>query len=357
MTRSRADAEPVLAAVVIARNEARHIATCLDAVLKAVAPFPDTRVIVVDSESTDETVQIAGTFPVDVYRYRARVRTAAAGRRVGARLVRARFILFVDGDSQIEPPWVRTAVDYMQRHWRVGVIYGRRHEVYEGMPAGFTSSAGPDETELGGNALYRATALRAAGGFHPFLIAEEEGELLGRLHAAGYEVAATPDLMFTHYTVPKDTWRGHLRRVCRGMTMGPGQVLRIALAQGLFRYHARRLNRLLVMLGYLFAGVMCTAAIRIGAPLWIGGVWFGAGVGAFIALWLRRGEVRSATYIVTDWVLGAIGVVVGFLFRTPGPEDFAPVVECLAQRSMAHAAPLSTGRHTGGGQRPISQVR
>jgi GT2 family glycosyltransferase len=357
MTTSRANAEPVLAAVVIARNEARHIATCLDAVLTAVAPFPETRVILVDSDSTDETVQIAGTFPVDVYRYRATVRTAAAGRRVGARLVRARFILFVDGDSQIEPAWVRTALDYMQRHARVGVMYGRRHEVYEGMPAGFTSSAAPNETELGGNALYRAAALRAAGGFHPFLIAEEEGELLGRLHAARYEVATTPELMFTHYTVPKDTWRGHLRRICRGMTMGPGQVLRIALGQGLFRYHARRLNRLLVMLAYLLVGLACAVAVRMGAPLSLGAVWFAVGVGAFVALWCRRGQLRSATYIVTDWVLGAIGVMVGFVVRTPSPEDFTPAVECLAQGSVVHATPRSVSRHPAGGRRSVFHVR
>lgn len=343
-----ADTEPLpgssvalLAAVVIARDEARHIAMCLEAALKAVTPLPDTRVILVDSNSMDDTVCIASAFPIDVYRYRAAVRTAAAGRRIGASLVRAHYVLFIDGDSQIESTWLPKALDHLQRHAEVAVVYGSRREVYEGVRAEYRSAAVPGEASLGGTALYRAAALRAVGGFHPFLVAEEEGELLARLTAAGYTAAAIPDLMCTHHTIPKDTVRGHLRRVERRMTIGAGQVLRVALGHGLFGYHVRRLNRTLLMLAYLAVGLGCGVAALLGAGVMPAAAWLALGGLAFAALWYRRGQLRSATYIVTDWVLGAIGVVIGFLSPPLPPEHFEPMVEHVASdwsvsRSAVH---------------------
>ena len=330
--------QPLLAVVVIARNEATHIAMCLDATLKAIAPYPGTPVILVDSDSTDDTVQIATSFPIDVYRYRAGIRTAAAGRWIGAKLVEADYLLFVDGDCEIETAWLPVALTCLQQRPDVAVVYGQRREVYEGVPPGYASAAAPDEATLGGNALYRAAALHAVGGFHPFLASEEEAELLARLHGAAYTAAVTPDLMITHYTIPKDTWRGHLRRIGRRMTIGPGQVLRSAIPQGLFGYHARRLNRLLLMLTYLAAGLACGVADLAGAPAWLAWGWLVVGVVAFVVLWYRRGDLRSTTYIATDWVLGAIGVVVGFLLALPLPRSFDPVVERV-QHSASSSEP------------------
>src|SRR3954469_18147895 len=113
----------------------------------------------------------------------------------------------------------------------------------------------PEEYGLGGNALYRAAALRETGGFNPYLVADEEGELLGRIILCGYHAVSTDDVMFVHYTLAKTSVAGFLRRLRRGLYRGNGQTLRAAASQGMFVYHVRRLNRYPMTLAYLFAGL------------------------------------------------------------------------------------------------------
>src|SRR5262249_15673932 len=67
---ARSDTQPLLAAVVIARNEERWIDTCLRSVLAAVAPFAGSEVVLVDSRSSDGTVERARRFPVRVVELR-----------------------------------------------------------------------------------------------------------------------------------------------------------------------------------------------------------------------------------------------------------------------------------------------
>ena len=90
-----------LAVVVIARNEERHIGECITALMAALHAFPYTRVILVDSYSTDRTVEIARTFPIEIYRYQGPPFSAAAGRKVGFAYAQARHVLFVDGDCYL----------------------------------------------------------------------------------------------------------------------------------------------------------------------------------------------------------------------------------------------------------------
>jgi glycosyltransferase involved in cell wall biosynthesis len=327
---------PLLAVVVITRNEARHIGACLRAVLDAVQSIEGTRVLVIDSDSDDDTTAIAASYPAEVYRYRSPIRTAAAGRRVGTDLTQAEFLLFVDGDSRLEFPWLSIALAHMDADPKLALVSGRRRDVFEGED----ETSGSDDAGFGGTALYRFAALREVGGFHPYLAGEEEGEILGRLRAAGYRALLTPELMITHYTVRKDSWGGMRRRVTGGMVFGSGQVLRVALRNGLFAYHARRLNRTLIALVYLLVGVLVAGAIALGAPSWLELGWLGLGIAAFVALWWRHGEgIRSALYITTDWLLGAIGIAAGFLRPPPHPDQFQPSIEPVS--GVAVSAALS----------------
>jgi glycosyltransferase involved in cell wall biosynthesis len=319
---------PRLAVVVITRDEAGHIAGTLESACRAVRPFPRTQIVVVDSDSTDDTVDVAARFPVEVFRYRNDVRTAAAGRAVGTGLVGADYILFVDGDSCIEPQWLVNAVECLDAEPRVGVVYGQRREIFEGVPADFDCRV-PDTPGLGGTALYRAGALRYAGGFHPFIAAEEEGELRQRIERLGFSVRELPELMFTHRTVPKDTWRGYAHRLRRSMFAGCGQVLRASLHDGTFGAQLRRLNRPVLVALYLFIGLLCLVdAVTYAAP-WVPVVWAGVGAVIFALLWRRRRDFKGALYIVCDWTLSALGLVVGFCSPLRRRDEFSPVVERL----------------------------
>jgi glycosyltransferase involved in cell wall biosynthesis len=321
-----------LAVVIITRNEAAHVAACLRAVQAAARPFEGTQVVVVDSNSEDDTAAIAARFGAQVFRYRCATRTAAAGRAVGARLVNAPYVLFVDGDSIIEAEWLEKAVRHLGDHPQTGVAYGQRREIYEAVGEDFESHV-PDTPGLGGTALYRSAALAAAGGFHPYLASDEEAELRARIERLGYRVDEMPDLMFTHHTIPKDTWSGYARRIRRSMFAGYGQVLRAALRDGSLRHHLRRMNRPLIVALYLLAGVGALLAVAAGAAVSMLAAWAGGGLIAFAFLWYRRRHFGSALYIACDWTLNAVGMAVGFATGVPDRQRFDPVVERLGDAS------------------------
>jgi glycosyltransferase involved in cell wall biosynthesis len=317
-----------LAVVVITRNEAHHIGACLEAITQAVSDFPGTPIVVGDSDSNDDTVAIALRYPVTVYRYRASVLTAAAGRRIGFDKVNARYVLFVDGDCCIEASWLKPAMELILECSDIAVVSGLRRESFEGVTPAFRStSPAPEEYDLGGNALYCSDVLHQVGGFNPFIISGEDDELLGRIKAAGYRAIRTPEVMYTHHTMPKDTMQDFMRRHSRGMNQGFGQVLRVSLRQGLFTYHARRLNRYLLLLGYLaFGAIFGIVGGLLSRPL-LPLAWVVIGVLAFAWLYYRRRSIRGATYIVADWLIVVFFMVAGFLKRPQSPEKFAPQVE------------------------------
>lgn len=319
-----------LAVVVIARNESRHIGMCLDALMRSLDGYPTAPVVLVDSGSTDATVEIASQYSIDIYRYAGPPYTAAAGRRVGFERTTARYVLFVDGDCCIEPGWIELALERMQQDPRAGVIYGQRTEVFEEASQSAAAAAPPArEYGLGGNALYRAHAMREAGGFNPYLKAGEEAELLARIIACGYHPLATREVMFTHHTLAKSTVRGFTARLRRGLSRGTGQTLRLALAQGLFLYHARRLNRYLITCAYLVGGVLAalaSATVRSAVPL---AAWLFCGALAFALLSYRRQSVRSAAFIIADWISVAIHLPADFMRKPPHANGFDPDVEQL----------------------------
>jgi glycosyltransferase involved in cell wall biosynthesis len=322
--------EPILGVVVITRNEERHIASTLDAILALSVRVSDCRVVLVDSASGDATVALARRYPISICRYLGDVHTAAAGRRIGFEQLSARYVLFVDGDCTIEPDWVLQALRQMEASPGAAVIFGARRTVYASSgPPVADRDDGATLLRLGGNALYRSSALRAVGSFNPFLASEEEGEVFGRLQALGYVAIKDTGIMFTHHTERDETAQAFLTRIRKGFLRGPGQVLRVSIGNGLFLHHARRFNRPLLTLLYLLAGLATLLyALGSGEP----GpalAWAGAGVLAFAVLGIRRRSLASAAFLLVSWATCALACVQPLLSRPQDPASFRPPIEAI----------------------------
>lgn len=317
---------PTLAVVVIARNEEENIGASLEAALAAVCGQDCSEVVLVDSDSSDRTVEIAQQYPISILRYRAERPTAAAGRRIGFAHVRASYVQFIDGDCCIEPGFIEAALQELASHPDVAAVYGARRNITPGQNL---ESAPMVHASLGGNALYRASALTQVDSFNPYIIGEEEGELLGRLQAAGFRAVSIRRLMITHYTEALQTVEGFLQRHRRGLGRGSGQVLRLSIKQGLFWYHARRLNRYLMTLMFILLGLILVVAsllARTPAPIFL---WLSAALVVFVLLWVKRRSLRSAAFIVADWVTVALSMIKGLVRTSKLPITFAPIVERL----------------------------
>lgn len=183
----------VVDAVVIGRNEGARLVACLGSLQGRVR-----RLVYVDSGSSDGSVQAArGLGAMVVTLDMAHPFTAARARNAGLAELAAdapEFVQLVDGDCEVHPGWIATALGAFATHPAAAVICGRRRErfpeasVYNALADREWDTPVGKALACGGDALMRFQAVQAVGGYDPTLIAGEEPELCWRLRAAGGEV-------------------------------------------------------------------------------------------------------------------------------------------------------------------------
>lgn len=180
-----------IAAVVIGRNEGARLIACLEA-LHGVDP-----VIYVDSGSTDGSVAAAQARGAHVVSLdMTQPFTAARARNAGLAQVpeAVELVQFLDGDCVVQDGWLAQARAFLADAPQVAVVCGRRREthpdasVYNGLIDAEWDSPVGEALACGGDALMRAAAVRAVGGYRDDLIAGEEPELCLRLRQAGWKI-------------------------------------------------------------------------------------------------------------------------------------------------------------------------
>lgn len=323
--------ESAFSVVIIARNEEAHIGRCIESVLAATESLGRCDVVLVDSCSNDRTVEIARAYPIRVIELARRQRCCPAlGRHVGVRLTRGQYVVCVDGDTEIDRGWVTAALAVLSARAALGGVAGQEEQVYyqNGLVAGGKADyfdAGPVERvvdQFGGNAIYRRTALEGVGSFNPSVRSFEEAELGARLRRAGWGLVRIPVLMGRHHTQKPDSVDEYWRRVRSHLFTGQGQVLRIALQQGLFWEHARRLNRvLLVMLWVAIGGAtaVVSAALSRAEPVV---AWLAVSAVLMVAFMLRSGSVTKPFKLIFDWAACSLPLAWGFLLTPADPARF-----------------------------------
>lgn len=342
------EAIPVLAAVIICRNEERWIESTVRSVLAAVSPFPETEIVIVDSCSEDETVERARRQGARVLILRSTApRSPALGRLVGERATRSRYVFFVDGDTEVEAAWLEAAVAYLDARPGVAGVAGKLREIYfEGqrvvgeVPDCFHSGPRAEEVDqLGGNALYRRAALEAVGSFNPYVVSYEEAELAERLRLAGYTVVRLPIRLGTHRTGRPGSLAELRRRRRENLIKGYGQALRLGLRNGTFAVHARRMARYLQFIGGVVVG---TGALLASAVTGEWRVAAGAGIAAgllLIVFMVRSRSVVRPLRLLLDWSFWAGPLVRGLLEKPKDPRalDLADLVEVDLPAALATA--------------------
>jgi GT2 family glycosyltransferase len=191
--------------VIIGRNEGDRLVRCLDS-LTAQA----THLVYVDSGSTDDSVSTAGRMGADVVALDMTVPfTAARARNEGFRRMReilpqAEYVQFLDGDCEVSPLWLNSAVEFLDGNSVVAAVCGRRRErfpektVYNMLCDMEWDTPIGEAKECGGDVLMRVCAFEQVGGFRPDLIAGEEPELCVRLRASGWKIWRLDQEMTLH---------------------------------------------------------------------------------------------------------------------------------------------------------------
>lgn len=217
--------QPQLSVVIIGRNEGSRLVRCLESV-RAMRLPPDSardtaqvEIIYVDSASTDGSPERATALGATVITVQPQRPTAALGRNAGWRAASAPFVLFLDGDTILEPDFVVTALAAFADPY-VAVVCGHRRELYPHasfynrvLDLEWIFPTGPAEF-CGGDALIRRDVLEQVGGYDETLIAGEEPEMCRRMRTAGHTVLRLDHIM-TWHDLAMTRWSQYWRRAVR----------------------------------------------------------------------------------------------------------------------------------------------
>ena len=248
--------------VVIGRNEGQRLAHCIESVRHAQWKGLRWELVYVDSHSSDGSPETARRLGARVLSLGDQAPCAAAGRNIGWRAAHGALVLFLDGDTRLDPNFVMRAKAVLDTEPSVVAVWGHRREsnpaqsIYTRVLDLDWVFAPGRVDYFGGDALVRRKALADVGGFDDTLVAGEEPELCRRLRAAGWQIEHI-DAPMTRHDLAITSLRAWWKRAERaGLAYAQVAARYAGTPDPLWSAEARR-NRWHA--GVLLAGVVCLA--------------------------------------------------------------------------------------------------
>ena len=282
MSQNEAPIERLVSVVVIGRNEGLRLRRCLESIAQMEHPGFEFEVIYVDSGSTDESLALAAELGARVIALQPERPSAALGRNAGWRAARGATILFLDGDTILDPEFVvKSLLDLAGP--KVAVVWGHRREIHPEQSVynrvldldwiyapGFT-------LYCGGDALFRQSILAQTGGFDETLIAGEEPELCRRIAALG-QLILHVDRPMTGHDLAITRWQQYWKRSTRaGHAYAEVSERLRASGQTFWEGEAKRnRNRALTLVGLALAGPILSIVLHLVLPLLLVLLFFAA---------------------------------------------------------------------------------
>ncbi|MCL5960302.1 MAG: sugar transferase, partial [Chloroflexi bacterium] len=282
--------------IVPVRNGADCLSECLTALLAQTIPSASYEVIVVDDGSTDGTLEMAASFPVQVVSQAHQ--GPAAARNRGAALAKGKILLFTDADCQPEPNWLATMVSPLASDGVVGAKgrYSTKQKAlvprlvqaeYEAKYKRMGKAKYVDFIDTY-SAAYRKSVFLDNGAFDTNFpsASVEDQEFSFRLAERGYKMVFVPNATVVHrhnahlgdYLRRKygiGYWKAYLHglhpnKVLVDSHTPPSEKLQVALILPLLAlllatfWQSQSFFTALLLVGALFFGPMLWHSVRIG---------------------------------------------------------------------------------------------
>lgn len=185
--------------VVATHNRCSVLAETLWKLREAADGGFDYEIIVVDNDSTDETVRLVETSHPDVQLVRAPQNLGSCAKALGVDRASRQYVVFLDDDSYPRPGSIERMVDAFETHERLGAIGFEVH-----LPDGSRESGALPHVFVGCGVGFRREALLEAGGLDRTLFMQaEEYDLAFRLAQAGWNIRLIEGLAVEHLKTPQ----------------------------------------------------------------------------------------------------------------------------------------------------------
>jgi GT2 family glycosyltransferase len=297
-----------LSVVIIAENEESRIEDCIESVFAACRTVPAFEVILVDSASTDRTVDRALDYDITVLRIPdEHTVSCGAGRYVGDQVASGELVLHVDGDMTLTETWLPRAIEYLRENDDAAAVEGCLDES--------THDDVREVDKVGGVMLYDADALAAVGGFDPYLLGYEDIDVGFELKTAGYRLVQLPEVSAIHHDGDESVSEP-LRRWRQGYYVAPGQTIRKHRASPpILGRLVRRQRYKIGLMAWLGIGAVSLLA----TPLLL--VWALLSAVGFGVVASKRGVGGAVGFFVVK-SFGVVGLLAGMSRETPPAESF-----------------------------------
>jgi glycosyltransferase involved in cell wall biosynthesis len=224
-----AAAEPFLTVIVCTHDRPDYLATCLASLTRGGQPHPGCGLVVVDSASSmPAAARIAALAAVHgATTLRVEEPGLSRARNAGLAITRTEWVAYIDDDVRVSPDWVDAIAAAIRQlpagaaalggrimpHWEAPCPSWWPPELIPALTVLTWNTAGrvgdgglpPHVEPYGANMVFRASALRAIGGFPPQLgrvgsklLSGEELWVVRALRSAGHDVYYDPKISVTH---------------------------------------------------------------------------------------------------------------------------------------------------------------
>ena len=117
--------------IIKALNEEQRIAAAVQSALDAVAELGG-EVILADSVSSDNTIAIASEFPITIVQLKnPQEKRCGIGPQLGYQVAKGEYIYILDGDMELDPQFLATAVALFEQEPQLGGVAGIIKETSE----------------------------------------------------------------------------------------------------------------------------------------------------------------------------------------------------------------------------------
>lgn len=303
-------------------NEEKNIRRAIESALVAVEPY-NGEVILADSLSIDNTVDIAQSYPIRIVQLiNAEDRSCGVGAQLGFQVAKGQFVYILDADMEFENGFLDAAIKALTNASDLAGVAGFVKEMHvenlafrnrvnnskSHMPVGEVS-----RLDMGG--LYRRAALEEVAYFtNRNLNSYEELELGARLIQKGWRLERLDVPSVKHYGHTDSSYKLLFNRWKSGYIRGIGELLRTSFGKTYFRYILKDLSELKLQVLIL---AWWALLILLGILVLLHGVTWHylivLSVMPLLVMLIKKKKVNSAIYSFIALNVRTLGTIVGII--------------------------------------------
>lgn len=184
--------------IITSKNEAEVIGNLIRSLKKQT--YKNLEIILVDNNSTDNTVKIVKKFGIKIYNFGPE---RSAQRNFGARETKGEFLFFLDADMKLSPAVVGECVQVCTSDRKIGALFVPEisialnfWEKVKAFERSFYNEEGDEITDAA--RFFKREAFEKSGGYDEAITGPEDWELTGKIKSSGYKTGRIRSVIY-HY--------------------------------------------------------------------------------------------------------------------------------------------------------------